>query len=335
VAYTCTDSRSIKSSGSRDGSRKALKYIEIGRDGLVKVRSIDKQLGNYELVDLIRPQNVDNILAFYNIDKKGRMGLANMDLSGFEIHCNIMELASVESNFNNTSAQKVQPEIGSVAISGDRLFIYTPTKLRTSEWDLNKGLFSGRTIKPCWPVLIFDAFNVADSKNKSCLCVNDPYTQISDPKLKAQNIINAFPFNSGDLGVIEKAGESWYFNVFTSTLVRKLPQTLMADHVVENSIQVEELGAQKVLVFFKTLEQDMYRFRAVIYDCAKNKILWNASDVLWEESKGKLGEKEYKLVRSDNNRFLAVTFDLIGGNYAHQQKLEYRLLNINLNAATN
>lgn len=326
IAYTCNDDKCVFSNGHRDNTLTILKYSEIGRDGKVQNREVDDIRSKIELKAMLRPAPSDDISVLYNVDGKGKVALATSNLNSYVMSCDLQQLQLMESSPNGKS---VQPKIGSVSMIDGRFIIHTISNYKTMDWNLSsKGLLSGRIEKPVWPLLVLDGYCVSNDNGGFCSYNNYPYHRFTDNQLNVGEINQTFVLNNSDLGVLSVKNNSTFLHTFDSQLNRSNPPLELAKNIRLNSMQIEEVDATKILLFYKTDEGDSVSYRFTLYDWKNNKVLWE-DHIAWTEADTQW-ENVHKITRFDNNKFVVVSFADGDGPYKHQQTLEYRLITINV-----
>jgi len=333
IVYTCNDATCLYTSGyslgERDNRLTTLKYSEVSSGGNVANRSIDDAIGQIQLFDFYKPSSSSDISVVYNLNGKGKIGLASMYIGANVMACDLWELHEDETVFYGQPPTKVWPEITDASLLGNKMLLLTNARLQTPVWNLDDdGLESGRSMRPVWPLLTVDGHEVANNNGTICQYDNDPYTIYADEDLDLNDVIRTFALSDGKLGVLEQGSSFTYFNVFDEKLNRIYDHAGLAENIVQGSIAPVDLGNGRILFFYKTRSGNKDQFRASIYDWNIHDILWTGSNVLWEEEQSDW--KTWKLVKADDNRYLAVSFVLEDGHYMNQQTLEYRILTLNL-----
>ncbi|MCP4121978.1 MAG: hypothetical protein GY751_09520 [Bacteroidetes bacterium] len=333
IVYTCNDATCLSTSGNNSGNRDnrltTLKYTEVSSGGNVANRSIDDAIGQIQLLDLYKPSGSSDISVVYNLNGKGKIGLAGMYIGTHVMACDLWQLDQEETVFYGQPPAKVEPEITGASLMGNKMLLLTNARLQTPVWNLDDdGLNSSRVMRPVWPLLTVDGQEVADNNGTICRYANDPYTIYTDEELDLNDIISAFELSDGKLGVLEQGSSFTYFNVFDESLNRVYDHAALAENIVQGSIAPVDLGNGRILFFYKTRSGNKDQFRATIYDWNIHDILWTGSNVLWEEEQSDW--KAWKLAKVDDNRYVAVSFVLEDGHYMNHQTLEYRILTLNL-----
>jgi len=288
IAYTCNDANCIYTSGysigDRDNRLTTLKFTQVNPNGTIENRSIDDAVGQIKLFDLFKPSGSSDISVVYNLNGKGKIGLAGMYFGSHNMACDLWQLNQEETMFYGQQTAKVVPEITDASLMGNTMVLLTTARLETPIWNLeDKGLESNRVMQPVWPLLTVDGFEVANNNGTICRYDNDPYTAYTDQDLDLNNIISAFSLSDGKLGVLEQGTSFTYFNVFDQQLKRVHGHAGLAENIVQGSIKSMDLGNGRILFFYKTRSGNKDQFRATIYDWNIHDILWTGSNVLWEE----------------------------------------------------
>lgn len=331
VAYTCNDSKCVYENGSRDIDITILKYSQLNPDGHVDNREVDGDRTRIELKGMIKPSFSDDISVFYNLRGKGKIALASSYLGSYTMSCELYPLSKVESNYDIHDAPIVHPTIGSVSMIGGSFLISTPSVYKAVDWNLkSKGLVSGRMEKPVWPLLLIDGFCVSNHNGQDCQYDNYPYHRFKDNQLQVGEINRTFVLNDSELGIISHNSSGTYLHTFNSELKRNFDPLKLTGNVKLESMEIEEVDSEHILLFYKTKEEDkQLASRFLLYNWKNNEVLWSDSKESWtEEDTG--WDRVYKMERIDDNRFVVVSFVPEDGWYKHQQTLEYRLVTVNL-----
>ena len=231
VVYTANSAKCINSAGNRDNALAVLRSVEVKSNGSLKSRLVDDEYARIQLKGVVKGGSND-ISVVYNHNGKGKVALAGLYLGSHTMECDLNPLPTQEFNFSINEAPSHQPVVKSVSQAQNMILIHTSTRMQTPVWNLgDQGLNSGRSLKPVWPLLSVDVYEVANRGGiRPCLYDNDPYTVYTDA-MDLSKVSEMFALSDGNLGAIETTGNQTSFNIFDSHLKRVHPKVILNGNI--------------------------------------------------------------------------------------------------------